>query len=255
VKLFQLLVVALCAGMLAISMTPLSARADGNANLRLYIKGADVAGVSITNTYEVVVIGADTGTWKYDYYLIGKNLTGASPIKGTPTTGNLTGTSFTASVTMPSITGQVELFVNISSTSAAAPTWQTILKKIEVVKPISLLCQVKNPTNTDMSKIPYKVYVDGVETDNSTLEVLSASSSVNVSSPWYVKDPAEGAHEAVYKFDVDGDGVYGSNGDLVVSFTFYTKDQHTNISLILTVVGALAALGIGFILIKRKNFK
>jgi hypothetical protein len=255
VKLFHFVAIALFAGMLIIAVSPMSAKADGNANLRLYIKGADVAGVSTSNTYEVVVIGADTGTWKYDYYLIGKNLTGATPLKTSPTTGNISGTSFSASVSMPSVTGQVELFVNITSTSSPSLTWQTILKKIDVVKPISLLCQVKNPTRTDMSSIPYKVYVDGVQTDNATLVSLDAGATTNVSSSWYVKNPSEGAHEAVYKFDVDGDGVYGSNGDLVVSFTFYTKGQSTNTALVLTVIGAIAALGIGMILIKRRNFK
>ncbi|MFH0816813.1 MAG: CARDB domain-containing protein [Methanobacteriota archaeon] len=254
-KLTQLLLVATVASMLVIAASPLSARADGGANLRLYIKGADVAGIGSGMAYEVVVIGADTGTWKYDYYLLGNNLTGANPIKSSPNTGNISGTSFSATVTMPSVTGTVELLVNISSTSSATPLWQTVIKKIDVVKSINLVCQVKNPTMTDMNSIPYHVYVDGVMTDNSTLETLAAGSTVNVSSEWYVKDPAEGAHEAVYKFDVDGDGVFGSNGDLVVSFTFYTKAQSTNIALVMTVVGALAALGIGLILIKRKSFK
>jgi hypothetical protein len=245
----------LCVAMLAAGFASMTASADGNANLRLYIKGPDVAGVDASQSYEVVVVGADSGAWKYEYYLDGDNLTGASPLKASPNTANVSGTSFTATVTLPSVVGEVSLFVNISSASTTPVLWQTIVKKIDVVKPISLQCQVKNPTQTTLNSIPYQVYVDGSIVDNSTLEVLAAGATVNVSSAWYVKEPSEGEHFVVYRFDVDGDGTYGSNGDLAVSYSFYTKSPGTNYTLLLTSIAAVLTLAVGAILIKRKRFE
>jgi len=251
----RIIAAVLAVAMLALATAPLLASADGNANLRLYVKGRDVTGIQITDTYEIVVIGADSGTWTYKYYLTGDNLTDANPLVGTPSQGNISETSFLATVTMPNAVGTVELVVNITQSSAASPTWQTVTKKIEVVRPVALLCQVRNPTTTDLSAIPYKVYVDGEETDNSTLELLSAGSTVNVSSAWYAKDPREGAHEAIYTFDVDGDGMFGSNDDLTVSYTFYTKDDGTNWALALTVALGIIVFVVGFLLVRRKNFR
>lgn len=256
-KAAKFVAIALVVALAASALLPLGANAVGNANLRVYIQGPDVAGTSKNTLFKVVIIGAEAGGWKYEYYLRGvsksDNITGANPTSANANKGNVSETSITINATMPSVKSNVEIYFNLTKSQDSGMLWQVVTKRITVVTPINVTCQVKNPTSLEVSKVNYQVYIDGSLIENNTIASIAPNAYTNLTVQWYVDKPKYGAHNVQFKFDLNGDGNFTtSNTDLLIEETIYTKATGVDWMLVLVVLAALLVTIIGFILLKRR---
>ncbi|MBI5000738.1 MAG: hypothetical protein HZB92_04325 [Euryarchaeota archaeon] len=235
-----------------LSMTLLqagAAHAAGNATIRVYIEGPNALGLNKSGEYKVLVVGAEGPDWKYEAYFTNGNTTNATPTKNTPLKGNVTETSVLINVTAPSVKGAVDLYVNVSK----GTEWRDAVKTIQVVQPLSVSCQVENPSKINIDSLPVQIYIDDVLVDTQRISI-SAGQSTNITADWIVANPPAGAHTLVIKGDVDGDGVVSpGSGDIYTAKTFYLKQEGFDWFYGVVLAVAVAAILIGMILIARRK--
>ncbi|MEW5937614.1 MAG: CARDB domain-containing protein [Candidatus Thermoplasmatota archaeon] len=231
------------------------ARAEGNAPIRIYIEGSDALALNSSAGYKVIVIGAEGTDWKYEAYLTGANLTGASPKKDAPTTGNVTSASFNVNVTAPSVKGAIELYVKVHRTVGGKEEWSEAVKHIEVVEPIKISCMVNNLSEIDLVEMEVGIYVDGVLIETQRINIPSGEST-EVSAEWVSASPAPGEHLLEVKGDVDGDGrISTAMGDIYASKRFYVESEGMNLIHVMLGIGGVVAVLVGMLLIKRRKLR
>ncbi len=221
----------------------------------VHITGPDVIGVGERNDYTITILGGpaeEDGEWNYTAYLIGTNLTGASPLFTSPATESSNNNAFVVEVTSPSIEQNIKLFVNGTSTKNDQTMWKEETYEIKVVEPIIISATIQNAGELDIQNADVKFYVDSKYVGFETIDFLMANSSKDITHKWIVKSLSLGTHIVKITVDLNGDGVIGE-GDVVITQSFYKSGEKADYTWTIYIAIITAIMFTSLIVVGRKS--
>lgn len=221
----------------------------------VHITGPDVLGVGEQGDYILTIMGGpaeEGGEWNYTAYLIGTNLTGASPIYSSPATETSTNNTFVVKITAPTVVQNIKLFVNASSTKDNQTMWKEETYEIKVVEPIAISATIQNTGEVDIQNAEVKFYVDGKYIGHEIIDYLKANGSANVTHNWVVKSLSQGKHIVEITVDLNGDGIIG-DGDAIITQIFYKSGEKTDYTWIVYIVIIPVIIFLLLILVGRRS--
>lgn len=213
------------------------------------IEGPDVMVVGGTSQFIVTAVGGPAekgGTYNITAFLLGDNLTGASPSPGDIFLNRSAEPEWTINVTVPYFAQTLDLVVNISSDFENESDYKRTQTRIKVVGPIILSAEISNPLDYELREVPVDFYVSAPGEDedrlvgSTTIESIAPGESEFASFDWIVADPASGEYRLTVVVDLNRDGIIDMNaGDSVAVSHFYVGGGVNLLTYMLAVLLAL----------------
>jgi len=236
---------------LFLAITPIVSAAIPVTDARMTLSGSPTLGTLRSGTYSATFDDPLEREWSYQVYITASNTTGASPLKNSPLNGTLTpeNNSFTFDITAQQSIGYLEIHINCTS----GVYYYEKVQRINVVYPVSLKAQIRNPTAMEISNATVQFFVDGNEIDKQIIQTIGANQTVNVESEWISTDKEPGWHDSRIVLDLNSDGIIDTHsGDMIIDNSFYIEGESNWLTILIIFIGLMALIaGFGYIS-KRK---
>lgn len=206
-------------------------------------------GVAVFNVTAAGGPGGQGGEYNITAYLLGTNLTGASPSPGGVFKNLTSEPHWEINVTVPLAAQTMTFVVNVTSSLENESGFKEIRKKIRVVGPIVLSAEIHNPLEYELREVPVDFYVRGPSDEDfrlvgsSTIETIAPGGNEFASYDWIVADPENGEYMLKVVVDLDRDGIIDEGaGDSVAFSTFYVGGGVSFLTYILAALVVLLVL-------------
>ena len=203
-------------------------------------------GVALFNITAAGGPGEQGGMYNITAFLLGDNLTGASPSPAGVFKNLTSEPHWEINVTVPFAAQTMTFVVNITSSLENESDYREVRKKIRVVGPIILSAEIHNPLEYELREVPVDFYVKGPGDEDFrlvgsyTIETIAPGANEFASFDWIVADPEHGEYRLKAVVDLDRDGIIDeSAGDSVAVSSFYIGGGGSFLTYIL---GALVVL-------------
>lgn len=240
--------------LLLLVLLPLLLLIPNSASQEIFVdvEGPKVMPKGGSSQFNVTAAGGPAekgGTYNLTAFLIGDNLTGASPSPGEVFVNRSTQPNWIINVTVPNFPQTLHLVVNVSSDYENESDFKRIRTKIKVVGPIVLSAEISNPLDYELREVPVDFYVSvpGENEDrlvgSATIESIAPGESEFASFDWIVADPDSGRYTLTVVVDLNRDGTIDVNaGDSVAVSYFYVGGGVNLLTYILAILLALLIL-------------
>ncbi|AGB04632.1 CARDB domain-containing protein [Aciduliprofundum sp. MAR08-339] len=207
--------IAILISLLLLGTIPLGVHAS---QLNIHIDGPTIIGTNQTVQYKVYVEGYFP-LYRCGILISGYNLTGAKPLNQYVTSSK--DGYFVFNVTAPNLPQTIYLnfvaYGMINNTKIGATTSRVLA--VQVKRAMDVNVKIKNPENYDLYNTMLSFYLDGRYIGNTTVKVIKANSTKDVTYKWIPHGLYSGEHVLTVK--ISNNGVVFANGQKTYEYRFY----------------------------------
>ena len=206
--------------------------------------------VKCTLTIEGGPASDQSGNYSYSIEITGKNTTGSS---ATPSSGTSTSGIFELNITMPDRASQtIKVKVNATSRNVVTNERKYLENDfaIKIVDPIVIRAEIFNNGPVDALNVTAKFFADGALLHTQIFN-LSSNSSTALLYNWTFLKIREGRHVITVSVDDLGSVVEFSNGNNMISQTFYVEETSNPIGGVLTLAVIVLSVFVGLMYLQK----